>query len=60
MNEFNCQLYISAQAKFNPVLARTSVQKVAKFATISYKELSEPALRGLLATFESIPTRLSI
>lgn len=60
MIEFNCQIYIGAHASFNPVLARTEVQKVAKFSHISHKQLIDPSMRSLLAAFESIPQPLSV
>ncbi len=60
MIEFSCQMYIGAHASFNPVLARTSVKKVAKFNHITHKELIEPGMRQLLAAFESIPQPLSV
>lgn len=60
MNEFNCRLYMNAQAQLNPVLARTSIKKVAKFAPISHQELIEPGFSSLLAAFESIPQPLQL
>lgn len=60
MIDFNCQIYVGAQASFNPVLVRTQVQKVAKFSHISHKQLIDPSMRSLMAAFESIPKPLSV
>jgi hypothetical protein len=60
MIDFSCQIYLGSQASFNPVLARTLVQKVAKFSHISHKQLIDPSMRSLMAAFESIPQHGSI
>ncbi len=60
MITFNCQIYMNAHGSFNPVLARTEINKKAKLVPITHKELIDPGMRKLLGTFESLPQHLSI
>lgn len=59
---FSCQLYIPAQGYMKFKLPpEPGPRKVAKFNSPTYDQLTDPAFRRLLATFETLqPPTLKI